>query len=87
MRHPPATLLDPLRFPGSLGPGLRSAFADAVQEPVPERLAALVRKLEAEADDGGREAEADDGGREDADHGPSTAAKGATAKTDSIDRS
>jgi hypothetical protein len=78
MRHPPATLLDPLRFPGSLGPGLRSAFADAVQEPVPERLAALVRKLEAEADDGGRE---------DADHGPSTAAKSATAKTDNIDRS
>jgi CheY-like chemotaxis protein len=49
MRHQP-TLFNQLKFPGSLAPGLRAEFADVVAEPVPERLMALIRKLQASVD-------------------------------------
>lgn len=45
MRHQP-TLFNQLKFPGSLAPGLRAEFANVVAEPVPEQLAALIRKLQ-----------------------------------------
>jgi CheY-like chemotaxis protein len=45
MRHQP-TLFNQLKFPGSLAPGLRAEFANVVAEPVPEQLAALMRKLQ-----------------------------------------
>ena len=49
MRHQP-TLFNQLKFPGSFAAGLRAEFADVVAEPVPERLVALVRKLQARVD-------------------------------------
>jgi CheY-like chemotaxis protein len=49
MHHQP-TLFNQLKFPGSLAPGLRAEFANVVAEPVPERLMALIRKLQASVD-------------------------------------
>jgi len=49
MRHQPM-LFNQLKFPGSFAAGLRAEFADVVAEPVPERLVALVRKLQARVD-------------------------------------
>jgi CheY-like chemotaxis protein len=46
MRHQPM-LFNQLKFPGSFAAGLRAEFAEVVAEPVPERLMALVRKLQA----------------------------------------
>jgi hypothetical protein len=37
--------LDPLTLPGALVPGLRSQFGGVVAEPVPEPLAAQMRRL------------------------------------------
>jgi anti-sigma factor NepR-like protein len=75
MRHQP-TLFNQLKFPGSLASGLRSEFAHVVAEPVPERLVALMRKLQAAADE-----TPDERSREDGDRGPD-----ATAMTDGTDR-
>jgi hypothetical protein len=47
----------------AIAPGLRWQFADVVTEPLPAPLAALIRKLDAEPDEGLRE---------DGEHGPST---------------
>jgi hypothetical protein len=65
MRHPPAKLLNSLQFRWALAlaPGLRSEFADIAEDPIPESLAALVRRLGAEGDESSGQ------GR---DHGPRT---------------
>jgi hypothetical protein len=81
MRHPPATLLNPLKFPGALVPGLRCEFAGIAQQPVPEYLAALARRLDADAEgDEGLGQERDHGGQE-RDHGAS-----ATETSNRVDR-
>jgi CheY-like chemotaxis protein len=49
MRHQPM-LFNQLKFPGSFAAGLRAEFANVVAEPVPERLMALIRKLQASVD-------------------------------------
>jgi CheY-like chemotaxis protein len=49
MRHQPM-LFNQLKFPGSFAAGLRAEFANVAAEPVPERLMALVRKLQASVD-------------------------------------
>ena len=49
MHHQP-TLFNQLKFPGSFAVGLRAEFSDVVAEPVPERLLALIRKLQATID-------------------------------------
>jgi CheY-like chemotaxis protein len=43
-------LFNQLKFPGSFAAGLRAEFADVAAEPVPERLMALIRKLQASVD-------------------------------------
>ena len=70
MRHPPAKLPNPLKFRPlkfpwalALAPGLRSEFVDIAESPIPEYLAALVRRLDADGD------ESSGRGR---DHGPRT---------------
>ena len=50
MIHHQPTLFNQKKFPGSLAPGLRAEFASVVAEPVPERLMALIRKLQAKTD-------------------------------------
>src|SRR5262249_58242660 len=45
MRRLPAISLDPMTFLQAFAAGLRAEFADAACAPVPEYLAALVRRL------------------------------------------
>src|SRR5258708_20492485 len=45
---------DGLGISGAVAPGLRFHFADVTREPVPEYLAALLRKLETEPDNGSK---------------------------------
>jgi hypothetical protein len=51
MRHPAQVPLDRMRFPLTLTDGLQAAFADFVSNPLPERLAALLRQLSADRDE------------------------------------
>jgi hypothetical protein len=47
MRRPTRVPLDPMKFPLTLAGGLRTTFADVVSIPLPGRLAALMRRLNA----------------------------------------
>jgi hypothetical protein len=51
MRHPAQVSLDRMRFPLTLADGLQAAFADFVSNPLPERLAALLRRLSVDCDE------------------------------------
>jgi hypothetical protein len=51
MRRPAQVPLDRMRFPLTLADGLQAAFADFVSNPLPERLAALLRQLSADRDE------------------------------------
>jgi hypothetical protein len=59
MRPPAQVALDQRTFPLTLADGLRTAFADFVSDPLPGRLAALMRQLRADCEE--RLGEADDG--------------------------
>lgn len=50
MRHPTTIPLDHMEFPLLLAGGLRTAFADVVSIPLPGRLTALMRRLDADRD-------------------------------------
>jgi hypothetical protein len=43
---PPHYLRPPGGYAGALAPGLRSWFADSLTEPIPEALAAIIRRLD-----------------------------------------
>jgi hypothetical protein len=43
---PPHYLRPPGGYEGVLAPGLRSWFADSLAEPIPEALAAIIRRLD-----------------------------------------
>lgn len=47
MRRPTPVPLDPMKFPLTLAGGLRTTFADVVLIPLPGRLAALMRRVDA----------------------------------------
>jgi hypothetical protein len=51
MRHPTLTPLDRMKFPLALADGLRITFADVVSVPLTGRLAALMRRLNADRDE------------------------------------
>ena len=51
MRRPAQVPLDRTKFPLTLAGGLRTAFADAASTPLPARLAALMRRLNADRDE------------------------------------
>ncbi len=51
MRHPAEVPLDRMKFPLTLAGGLQAAFADFVSNPLPDRLAALLRQLSAHRDE------------------------------------
>jgi hypothetical protein len=51
MRHPTLTPLDRMKFPLALADGLRITFADVVSVPLTGRLAALMRRLDADCDE------------------------------------
>jgi hypothetical protein len=48
MRRPTVVPLDRMKFPLTLAGELRTAFADVVSVPLPGRLAALMRRLNAD---------------------------------------
>jgi hypothetical protein len=51
MRRPAQVPLARMTFPLTLADGLRAAFADFVSDPLPERLAALMRQLRTECEE------------------------------------
>jgi hypothetical protein len=51
MRRPTLAPLDRMKFPLALADGLRITFADVVSVPLPGRLAALMRRLNADRDE------------------------------------
>jgi hypothetical protein len=51
MRRPTPVPLDRTKFPLTLADGLRRTFAEVVSMPLPERLAALVRCLNADGNE------------------------------------
>ena len=48
MRHPTPIPLDQTRFPSVLADELWTAFADVLSTPLPARLTALMRRLDAD---------------------------------------
>jgi Anti-sigma factor NepR len=51
MRRPAQVPLARMTFPLALADGLRTAFADFVSDPLPERLAALMRQLRTDCEE------------------------------------
>jgi hypothetical protein len=62
MRRPAQVPFDQMKFPLTLAGGLQAAFADFVSNPLPEHLAALMRRLSDDCDQRSR-AEPDDAAR------------------------
>ena len=50
MRRPAQVPFNQMKFPLAFARGLQAAFADFVSNPLPQRLAALLRQLSADCD-------------------------------------
>ena len=55
MRRPAQVPFNQMKFPLAFARGLQAAFADFVSNPLPQRLAALLRQLSADCDAPGEE--------------------------------
>jgi hypothetical protein len=65
MRRPPTLSPEPFKLPQALARGLRASFDDAAASPLPDHLAALLRRLNnGEASEQGAGATRTSGGRD-----------------------